>query len=166
MGFFIKFLDDDEDYDITHLLKNDNNENKKIKHLCLYNFKQIKNKEDIKNVFIINFISKDLLDIIISKNEDIYNNFSIEAKPPAFIINEEIEDIEKLNNRIKDIYIEFFGNEVDKNENFKIYVIYNKDILNLDILKINYIELTEENFFLFCAKVPDQSIYVNLLVGY
>ena len=166
MGFFIQFLDEDEDYDITHLFKNNNNENKKIKHLCLYNFKQIKNKEKIEYAFIINFISKDLLDLIISKNENIYNNFSFEVKPPAFIINEEIEGIEKLNNRIKDIYLDFFGNEVDKNFQFKIYLICNKDILNLDILKIQYKELTKDEFLLYTSKVPNQNTYVNLLVGY
>ena len=166
IGFFIKFLDD-EDYDITHLLTNNNNNYiTRVKHLCLYNFKNIYKDENIKNAIIINFISNNLLDSILRKKEEIYNNFNfLYINPPAFIINEEINNIEELINRIKNIYIKYFGRNAQKNIEFKIYVINNKDILNLDISKFNYIKLNQDNYILYVQPLPNQINYTNLLVG-
>ena len=164
MGFFIKFLDNEED-DITHLLKNDDDK-KNNKHLCLYNLKQY---ENIKKIIIINFISKNILDLIISKSKSLYENYNFEnINVPTFIINEEIKDIKELNNRIKEIYINYFGKNAQKNNKFKIYVFKDKDILNLDIAKITFIELIEDNFFLYMEDYPDPLLkinYFNLLVG-
>ena len=164
LGFFVKFLDE-PDYDITHLLKNEDiNDKKKVKHLCLYNLTQLSEDKKIKNIIVINFISYSLLDSIISKNEDIYENYNFEQiNIPAFIINETINSKNNLNNRIKDIYIEYFGVKAQKINKFKIYIITNKDILNLDILKITYLELTEDNFLLY---IDTNINYTNLLVGY
>ena len=164
MGFFIKFLDNEED-DITHLLKNDDDK-KNNKHLCLYNLKQY---ENIKKIIIINFISKNILDLIISKSKSLYENYNFEnINVPTFIINEEIKDIKELNNRIKEIYINYFGKNAQKNNKFKIYVFKDKDILNLEIAKITFIELIEDNFFLYMEDYPDPLLkinYFNLLVG-
>ena len=164
LGFFVKFLDE-PDYDITHLLKIDDiNDKIKVKHLCLYNLTQLNENKNIKTIIIINFISNSLLDSIISKNEDIYENYNfVQINIPAFIINETINGINNLNNRIKDLYIEYFGVRAQKNNKFKIYIIKNKDILNMDILKITYEELTEDNFLLY---IDTNINYTNLLVGY
>ena len=164
LGFFVKFLDE-PDYDITHLLKNDDiNDKKNVKHLCLYNLTQLNEDIKIKNIIIINFISNSLLDSIISKNEDIYENYNFEQiNIPGFIINETINGKKNLNNRIKDIYIEYFGVKAQKINKFKIYIITNKDILNMDILKITYLELTEDNFLFY---IDTNINYTNLLVGY
>ena len=164
IGFFIKFLDD-EDSDITYLMKNNINEKKYAKHLCLYNFPKINKNIEIKKVVIINFISNLILDLIKNKNKDIYANYCFEyIKVPVFIINEEIDNIQNLINRIKDIYIEYFGKNAEKNKIFKIYAI-NKDIENTDILKIQFTELIEDNFTLYNSTDPHKKVYLNLLVG-
>ena len=164
IGFFIKFLDE-QDYDITHLIKNEDMSNKKnIKHLCLYNLTNLNKNEENKNIIVINFISNYLLDLIISKKEDIYENLNFDLiNIPAFIINEKINGMNDLFNKIKDVYVNYFGSKAQKLNKFKIYVINNKDILNLDILKINYTELTEDNFLLY---IDINLNYANLLVGY
>ena len=165
MGFFIKFLDDDEEYDMTHLLKsNDDSDKKNVNHLCLYNLPQYK---DPKNIIAINFISNSLLDLIKSKSNNLYENCNFEnINIPAFIINEEINDIKELNNRIKDIYINYFGKNAQKINKFRIYIFSDKDITNLDILKINFDDLTtEEKFSINFLIIPNVITKVNLLVG-
>ena len=120
---------------------------------------------DIKKVVVINFIQNILLDLIKNKNEDIYANYSFEyIRVPAFIINEEINNMQSLINRIKDIYIEYFGKNAEKNKQFKIYAI-NKDIENVDILKIQFTELIKDNFVLYNQTEPNKTTYLNLLVG-
>ena len=162
MGFFIKFLEDEE-FDITHLLKTDDTNDKNIKHLCLYNLPEY---ENLKNIIAINFVSNCLLDLITSKSPNLYDNYSFEnINVPVFIINEEMNNIKELNDRIKDIYVNYFGKNAKKNNKFKIYVFTVKDILNLDILKINFDELTEDTFFINMETIPNQITKVNLLVG-
>ena len=164
IGFFIKFLNN-EDCDITYLLKNTFNDKKYVNYLCLYNLAKINTNIDIKKVVVINFIQNILLDLIKNKNEDIYANYSFEyIRVPAFIINEEINNMQSLINRIKDIYIEYFGKNAEKNKQFKIYAI-NKDIENVDILKIQFTELIEDNFVLYNQTEPNKTTYLNLLVG-
>ena len=170
IGFFIRFLEDEEE-DITNLLKHEKDDKIKIKHLCLYNFKEFQDtKRIINNAIIINFLSKNFLDLIISKNEDVYENFNFEnINPPAFIINEEISELKFLIERIKDIYINYFGSNAIKNIKFKIYIIINKDILNCDFLKIEYQEMNEINFEIYINNIEPQKnkkiSYVNLIVG-
>ena len=142
-----------------------NNNKKYAKHLCLYNLANVIINKEIKKVVIINFIQNILLDLIKNKNEDIYANYSFEyIRVPAFIINEEINNMQSLINRIKDIYIIYFGKNAERNKQFKIYVI-NKDIENVDILKIQLTELTEDNFILYNQTDPNKTNYLNLLVG-
>ena len=166
IGIFIKFLED-ENEDVLPLLQNENFIDKKYnKHLCLYNFTNLDKKTKINNIIIINFISNSLLDLIISKNEDIYDNFNFEnINVPAFIINEEINNKNNLIDRLKDIYIDYFRNKVKKNINFKIYRINDNDIFNLDILKINLTELNDDNNILNILTESNQLTYLNLLVG-
>ena len=167
IGFFIKFLENEEE-DITNLLKHEENNKKNIKHLCLYNLKELGDKKIIKNIIIINFISNNLLDLIISKNENIYNNFNFEnISPPAFIINEKISELKELIEKIKELYINYFASDAKKNISFKIYKI-NDDILNLDLLQIQFKEINEINFCMFVEYVESLSNkidYVNLIVG-
>ena len=166
IGIFIKFLED-ENEDVLPLLQNEKfNDKKYNKHLCLYNFSNLDKKTKINNIIIINFISNSSLDLIISKNEDIYDNFNFEnINVPAFIINEEINNKNNLIDRLKDIYIDFFRNKVKKNINFKIYRINDNDIFNLDILKINLTELNDDNNILNILTESNQLTYLNLLVG-
>jgi hypothetical protein len=164
IGMFIKFIDDDEKYDITKLLKTDDDKSK-VKHLCLYNLPKFNKKGHNKNVFSINFISNSLLDQIISKKNDFYDNLNCyQINVPAFIINEDIKSYDYLIKRIRDIYVDYFRNSAEKNIKFKIYV-YVEDILNKDILKINYTLLCEDNFIIFIESLDNITTKTNLFVG-
>ena len=168
LGIFIKFFDEKEDNDITKYLINNNDKNK-IKHLCLYNLPRFgKNNKKGNNYFIsITFIPNSILDQIISQNKDIYENLNcFQINVPAFIINEDIKSMENLVNRIKDIYIDYFRNNSEKNKNLKIYIITDNDILNKDILKISYTHLTEDNFVIYFESFGNKTYNTNLLVGY
>ena len=164
LGMFIKFIDDDENYDITKLLKTDDDKSK-VKHLCLYNLKKYNKKGHNKNVFSINFISNSLLDQIISKKNDFYDNLNCyQINVPAFIINEDIKSYDHLIKRIRDIYVDYFRNSAEKNIKLKVYV-YVDDILNKDILKINYTLLSADNFILFIESLENITTKANLFVG-
>ena len=144
-GFFIKFLEE-ENEDITKLLNQESNEKKK--HLCLYDFKEIKNGRKIHSLLVVHFMSRSLMDKIIHKNSDIYDNYGFEnVNIPAFVINEAINNVHVLIEKIKEIYVNYFGSYAKKNNEFKIYFIKG-DINNLDILKIEYIELTSVSFII------------------
>ena len=144
-GFFIKFLEE-ENEDITKLLNQESNEKKK--HLCLYDFKEIKNGRKIHSLLVVHFMSRSLMDKIIHKNNDIYDNYGFEnVNIPAFVINEAINNVHVLIEKIKEIYVNYFGSYAKKNNEFKIYFIKG-DINNLDILKIEYIELTSVSFII------------------
>ena len=122
MGFFIKFLDED-DYEITNILKTDNSF-VKLKHLCLY---EIVNKKNI------------------------YENYQFQdIKVPAFLINEEIHNKDELIKRIKDLYVNYLGKDAIRNNKFKIYIIKDSDIMDKRITDITYIDLEGDiNNFLF-----------------
>ena len=145
-GFFINFLENDYD-DVTNLL-NQKNE-KTLKHLCLYNFKEINNGRKINNLIAVHFMNKSLVDKIIKdKDQDIYNNYQFEnINIPAFIINQVINDENVLIDKIKDLYIDYFGSLANKNIKFKIYIITG-DIRDLDVLKIKYKELDHLTFII------------------
>ena len=167
-GFFINFLEDDN-YDITKLLNQNTKE--KLKHLCLYNFKQIKNGRKINNLIAIHFMKKSLMEKIINKDCNIYDNYAFEnLNVPAFIINEAINDEKFLIDRIKDLYVDYFGNLANKNIEFKIYIIKG-DILDLNVLKINYLKLDRISFFINCDSTSPNSSFIHkynitrLLVG-
>lgn len=161
-GYFIKFLED-ENYDITNLLKN-NTQNKNLKHLCLYDLK-ISNQKDISNIISVNFIPKNILSLIISRSEDVYENYNYEnVNVPAFLIDERIDTLEVLKNKIKDIYINYFGSQAEKNKNLKMYIIKEADILNLDPLRMNHIEL-DQTFFTMYLDVNTNS-YKRLIIEY
>ena len=164
LGMFIKFIDNDNDYDITRFLKNDDDKSK-IKHLCLYNLPKF-NKDSNNNIVIsITFISNSLLDQIISKNSDIYDNLNCyQINIPAFIINEDLETYENLTKRINDIYVDYFRNRSEKNKQFKIYATTD-DILNIDILKINYSLVDEFNYIMYFAYSKGNTT-IKLIVGH
>ncbi len=164
LGMFIKFIDNDNDYDITRFLKNDDDKSK-IKHLCLYNLPKF-NKDSNNNIVIsITFISNSLLDQIISKNNDIYDNLNCyQINIPAFIINEDLETYENLTKRINDIYVDYFRNRSEKNKQFKIYATTD-DILNIDILKINYSLVDEFNYIMYFAYSKGNTT-IKLIVGH
>ena len=164
-GFFIKFLDNQEENISDLLLLNDFNDEIKGNHICLYDFEEIYRIKNIKNIIVINFIPSYALDLIISKNKDIYSNFNFyNINIPTYIINEKIQDINDLIKKIKDAYKDYF-NEIFPKNRFKIYVINNKDILNKDIFDINYVELTDDNYILYGENAPNQNICRNLLIG-
>jgi hypothetical protein len=161
-GYFIKFLEDEND-DITNLLKN-NIKNKNLKHLCLYDLK-ISQKKDLNNIISVNFISKNILNLILCRSENVYENYNYEnINVPAFIIDEKIESLEILRNKIKDIYINYFGSQAEKNKKFKIYTLKETDILNLDPLRMNHIEL-DQTFFSMYIDVNTSS-YKRLIIEY
>ena len=146
-GFFIKFLDE-ENYEITNLLKYNNPKN--LKHLCLYDFEKLKSKQEITNLFAIHFIQKSTLEMIVNK-KDIYENYSFDnINVPAFLINEIIENKQHLIDRIKDLYVNYFGSRASKIE-FKIYIIKDSDIMDKKVTDINYIDLDADtnNFILY-----------------
>jgi len=164
-GFFIKFLEDNYE-DVTNLL-NQKNE-KTLKHLCLYNFKEIKNGRDINNIIAVHFMKQSLVDKIIKdKDKDIYHNYKFEnINVPAFIINQVIDNENILKDKIKDLYIDYFGSLANKNIKFKIYIITG-DILDLDVLKINYKELNKYSFIMDfnCDSYNKKYNITNLLVA-
>ena len=164
-GFFIKFLEDNYE-DVTNLL-NQKNE-KTLKHLCLYNFKEIKNGRDINNIITVHFMKQSLVDKIIKdKDKDIYHNYKFEnINVPAFIINQVIDNENILKDKIKDLYIDYFGSLANKNIKFKIYIITG-DILDLDVLKINYKELNKYSFIMDfnCDSYNKKYNITNLLVA-
>ena len=93
-------------------------------------------------------MSRSLMDKIIHKNNDIYDNYGFEnVNIPAFVINEAINNVHVLIEKIKEIYVNYLGRKEKKNNEFKIYFIKG-DINNLDILKIEYIELTSVSFII------------------
>ena len=164
-GFFIKFLEDNYE-DVTNLL-NQKNE-KTLKHLCLYNFKEIKNGRNINNIIAVHFMKQSLVDKIIKdKDKDIYHNYKFEnINVPAFIINQVIDNENILKDKIKDLYIDYFGSLANKNIKFKIYIITG-DILDLDVLKINYKELNKYSFIMDfnCDSYNKKYNITNLLVA-
>ena len=164
-GFFIKFLEDNYE-DVTNLL-NQKNE-KTLKHLCLYNFKEIKNGRDINNIIAVHFMKQSLVDKIIKdKDKDIYHNYKFEnINVPAFIINQVIDNENILKDKIKDLYIDYFGSLANKNIKYKIYIITG-DILDLDVLKINYKELNKYSFIMDfnCDSYNKKYNITNLLVA-
>ena len=146
-GIIIKFLDNIND-DITTLLKQNSPE--KINHLCLYDLDKIKQGNNINYIISVHFMSKSVFDCIIKKNRSIYtNNAYDKINVPAFIINENITDINILRERIKDVYVNYFGNNAQKNIKFKIYIIKEADISDLNILNMTFIELNYSNYFLY-----------------
>lgn len=160
-GYFIKFLEDEND-DITNLLKSDNN--KKLKHLCLYDLK-ISKEKDLSNIISVNFISKNILSLILAKSQEVYENYNFEnINVPAFLINEKIDSLTVLRNRIKDIYINYFGSQAEKNKEFRIYTIKETDILNLDPLRMNHLEL-DPTFYEMYIGVNTNS-YRRLIIEY
>jgi len=160
-GYFIKFLDDGND-DITNLL--DKNKNKNLKHLCLYDLK-ISKEEDLSNIISVNFISKNILNLILCRSADVYHNYNYEnVNVPAFLINEKINSLEVLENKIKDIYINYFGSQAEKNKKFKIYIIKENDILNLDPIRMNYIELDQTLFAMYID--VNTNSYRRLIIEY
>ena len=172
-GYFIKFLED-ENEDITQLLKfnnyNNNNYNKYIllKHLCLYNL-NINKEKRIKNVISINFISNNILNLIISKINDVFENYNYEQiYPPFFLIDENFNSLEKLNERITDIYYKYIRKFTERNnKKFKIYYIKESDILNLSVLRMNYNELSSDFFFMYIADINNEKTeYQRLIVGF
>ena len=161
-GYFIKFLEDEND-DITNLFKN-NNKNKNLKHLCLYDLK-ISQKKGLNNIISVNFISKNILSLILTRNEDVYENYNYEnVNVPAFLIGEKIDSLEVLTNKIKGIYIDYFGSQAEKNKKFKIYTLKETDILSLDPLRMNHIEL-DQIFFSMYIDV-DSNSYKRLIIEY
>ena len=148
-GFFITFLEQD-DYELTNILKYDGSL-VKLKHLCLYDFKEIKKGQEIKNLIAVHFLSKAVLDKIIKKN-NIYENFDFDKiNIPVFIINENINSEEILFGRVQDLYVNYFGNLAQKNNELKIYIMNTSDIMDLNVTKITYIELNHNsiNFSLY-----------------
>ena len=161
-GYFIKFLEDEND-DITNLFKN-NTKNKNLKHLCLYDLK-ISQKKDLSNIISVNFISKNLFNLILTRSEDVYENYNYEnVNVPVFLIDEKIDSLEALTNKIKGIYINYFGSQAEKNKKFKIYTLKETDILNLDPLRMNHIEL-DQTFFSMYIDVNTNS-YKRLIIEY
>ena len=139
-----------DDYELTNILKYDGSL-VKLKHLCLYDFKEIKNGQEIKNLIAVHFLSKAVLDKIIKKN-NIYENFDFDKiNVPVFIINENINSKEILFGRIQDLYVNYFGNLAQKNNELKIYIMNTSDIMDLNVTKITYIELNHNsiNFSLY-----------------
>ena len=146
-GIIIKFLDDIND-DITPLLNQNSPE--KINHLCLYNLSQINISQKINNIISVHFMNKSTFDYIIKKNRSIFtNNAYDKINVPAFIINENISDKNDLIDKIKDLYVNYFGNKAEKNVKFKIYIITEADIINLDILNMTFKELDSSSYFLY-----------------
>ena len=93
---------------------------------------------------------KSTFDYIIKKNRSIFtNNAYDKINVPAFIINENISDKNDLIDKIKDLYVNYFGNKAEKNVKFKIYIITEADISNLDILNMTFKELDSSSFFLY-----------------
>ena len=148
MGFFIKFLDED-DYEITNILKTDNSF-VKLKHLCLYDFQKLKDSKEITNLIAVHFVTISLLNEIVNK-KNIYENYQFQdIKVPAFLINEEIHNKDELIKRIKDLYVNYLGKDAIRNNKFKIYIIKDSDIMDKRITDITYIDLEGNiNNFLF-----------------
>ena len=105
--------------------------------------------------------------IIKDKDKDIYHNYKFEnINVPAFIINQVIDNENILKDKIKDLYIDYFGSLANKNIKFKIYIITG-DILDLDVLKINYKELNKYSFIMDfnCDSYNKKYNITNLLVA-
>ena len=135
-GFFIKFLED-EDEDITKLLKYDSDE--KIKHLCLYNLKEINIGTKINDLIVVHFMKKSVFDLIKKKDDNIYENFCLDpTNVPCFLINEKIANKTMLDNKVSDLFVNYFGNSAVKGIKFEYYIIVNADILDLNVTKIEY----------------------------
>ena len=131
-GFFIKFLED-EDEDITKLLKYDSPE--KVKHLCFYNLKEI----NINDLIVVHFMKKSVFDQIKKKSDNIYENFYLDlTSVPCFIINEKIANERMLDNKVRDLFVNYFGSSALKGIKFEYYIIVNADILDLNVTKIEY----------------------------
>ena len=157
-GFFIKFLND-ENEEITNLLNKNNP--KELKHLCLYDFKKLKAGEIITNLIAVNFISKSLLNMILHK-KDIYENYELyNINIPAFLINENMLSKIELINRIKDLYLNYFRGKAHKNVEFKIYIIKDLDIMNKDVTQIEYMDLNEEEYNFTLLNHPNNSAAQN-----
>ena len=171
-GIFLEFLED-ENEDLTPALKYESMP--KLKHLCLYDLNYI-NTNDFKNmdyVVSVNFIPKSLLKMILIKDKNIYDNFKFNSiNISCFFINEEFNDQNTLINRLKDLYVNYFGNLAEKNVDFSIYIIKESDIFNLDVLNMKLIPLTygDNNILLYlqkCSSTTGKKKYCiqRLLVG-
>ena len=151
-GFFLTFLEE-ENYELTNILKHDNSL-EKLKHLCLYDFKEIKNGTQIKNLIVVHFLKNSVLDLIIKK-KDVYENYHLQnINVPVFLINESFLSEGALIGRIRDLYVNYFGKSAEKNVDFKIYIIKNSDILDLKVTKINYLELSKYFELYFGSDTP------------
>ena len=66
------------------------------------------------------------------------------------MINEIIENKQHLIDRIKDLYVNYFGSRASKIE-FKIYIIKDSDIMDKKVTDITYIDLDADknNFILY-----------------
>ena len=153
-GFFIYFLED-EDFELTDILKYDSCVN--LKHLCLYDLKEIKNGIGIRNLIAVHFIRKSILDLIIKK-KNIYENYDFDKiNIPAFIINEDFTNAKTLIGRIKDLYVNYFGSNAQKNNDLRVYIMNNSDIIDLNVTKIKYKELNDDVQFLLHFDCSDSN---------
>ena len=145
-GFFLEFLEN-ENYELTNILKHDNSP-EKLKHLCLYNLREINIGVEIENLIAVHFLKSSVLKMI--KNKEIYANYDFQnINVPVFIVNEYFNNIEELIGRIKDLYVNYFGKSAEKNVQFKIKIIKNADIRDLNVTNISYIDFNKDNYYLY-----------------
>ena len=88
-----------------------------------------------------------------------------------FLVNKDIRRKEVLIETIKDLYIDYFGKSAEKNVQFKIKIIKESDIRDLNVTKITYVDLDVLNFSIYFGSGSDVGIGYNryntkrLLVG-
>ena len=138
---------ENENYELTNILKHDNSP-EKLKHLCLYNLREINIGVEIENLIAVHFLKSSVLKMI--KNKEIYANYDFQnINVPVFIVNEYFNNIEELIGRIKDLYVNYFGKSAEKNVQFKIKIIKNADIRDLNVTNISYIDFNKDNYYLY-----------------
>ena len=167
-GFFLEFLEN-ENYELTNILKYDHSP-EKLKHLCLYDLPEIKIGVEIKDLIAVHFVKSSVLKMI--KKNEIYLNYDFQTiNVPVFLVNKDIRRKEVLIESIKDLYIDYFGKSAEKNVQFKIKIIKESDIRDLNVTKITYVDLDVLNFKLYFVYGSDVGIGYNryntkrLLVG-